>query len=342
MRGNVMNIDRRNVLKSAGAIGATAALAGCTGGDSEEGFTDITALGGITGGSGYQHCLAFQQVIEENLDEIRVTVSGTDGWGWNASNMYDSGADQMGIVPAGHAYDITHGLGDYEEERNYLAQIYPAHPPTYLHGIALEEKGIETFNDLEGQRVNILPRGSQTEQLIPQVLDALDVEAEFMHLPHDEAASALQQDDIDVATASGVASPYMEVSQTEDVQVITLEDGQQEAVNEVMAWMGFASPDFSELGYSGTGEALVPAPWTIMAGLLDLDDDLVYDLLDTMWSNVDQYTAIYDAAEGIAPEMSVDANIPLHPGAVDYYDEAGVDIPENLRIDSVDDLPLEE
>lgn len=344
MGDNVSQFDRRTVLKSVGASAFLTGTAGCLGGggDGGDGPTDVTALGGITGGSGYQHCLAFQQVVEENLDDVRVTVSGTDGWGWNASNMYESGRDEMGIVPAGDAFDITHGQGDYEEERNYIAQVYPAHPPTYLHGVTLEDSGIEVYEDMEGARVNILPRGSLTEELHPVVLDALGIEpAEYFHLPHDEAASALRQDDIDVAVGAGVAAPYMELSQTEGVRVVTLEDGQQEAINEALPWIGFAQPDFSEIGYEGANEALIPAPWTVMAGLIDLDDDLVYDLLDAMWSNTDMYTAIYDAASGIAPEMVVDANIPVHPGALQYYEDNGVQIPDNLRIESADDLPLQ-
>lgn len=343
MSENSNQFDRRRFMKSVGGATALAAMAGCMADDDGDGLTDITALGGVTGGAGYQHCLAFQQTIEEEHDDIRVTVSGTDGWGWNATNMYETGNDEMGIVPAGDVYENTHRVGDYEEDGHYLAQVYPAYPPAYLHMVTLEEKDIEVYDDLEGQRINVLTRGTLTEELQPQVLDALGIEPEdYSYVPHEEARSALVEDEIDVAATAGFAAPYFELSQTHDVTVVTIEEGQQDQITDEIPWMGFGEPNFDDYGFEGVGEALVPAPWTVMAALVELDNDLVYRALEAVYNNIDHYGAVYDAADGLEPEMAVDANVPIHPGAVDYYEDQGIDIPDNIRIASEDDLPLED
>lgn len=343
--------SRREVIQTGVAI-TTVSLAGCLGGGGDgggggggDGGNDsspdsITALGGDSSGSGYQQCLGLQQVLENELD-ISVSVTGTDGWSTNAKLMWQRGSDEVGVLPAGDVHDILHANDPYSEENNYVAQMYPCVPPAYVHAVTLEESGIREYSDLEGAKINVLTRGSLTEQIHPIVMEALGYEFEAFHYPHSDAANALQQGDVDAVVGAGPAAAYLEVSQQTDVYVVSLNEEDTDPISEELPWLGFETVDFSE-HYEGANEALVPAPWTVMGCLLNLDDDFVYNITKAALENADVIASTYEPASGLEAELAPNTNVPVHPGAQQYYEERDIELPEEMIIPNKDDLPMEE
>lgn len=338
-------LTRRATIKT-GAAATAITLAGCIGniggggGEVDSTPDSITALGGDSSGSGYQQCLGLQQVIENELD-MTVSVTGTDGWSANAELMYQRGEAEVGVLPAGDVYDILHGVDPYSGENYYVAQMYPAVPPAYVHAVVLSNSGIEEYSDLEGARMNVLTRGSLTEEIQPTVMDALGYEFEAFHYPHDEAANALRQGDIDAVVGAGPAAAYLEVSQQEDINVVTLTENDLGPIQEALPWLSFETVDFSE-HYEGANEALVPAPWTVIGCLLDLDDEFVYDLTSTIWENTDTIAGVYEPAETLEVELVPDTNVALHPGAQQYYEDEGISIPDAMVVPDPENLPMSE
>jgi len=62
----------------------------------------------------------------------------------------------------------------------------------------------------------------------------------------------------------------------------------------------------------------------------DLDDELVTQILDAVFSNVDQLLAITPAAKDTKIENIVHMVTPLHPAAIKWYEAKGVKIPSEL------------
>ena len=66
-----------------------------------------------------------------------------------------------------------------------------------------------------------------------------------------------------------------------------------------------------------------------------MDDQTAYDLTKAMFENLDD---AHSVNQGLSPltldNAFVSLGAPLHPGAIKYYEEVGVDIPDNLRPES--------
>lgn len=63
-----------------------------------------------------------------------------------------------------------------------------------------------------------------------------------------------------------------------------------------------------------------------------LDQEVVYSLTKTMFENLDYLAKIHPACAHISLERAVkDMKIPFHPGAVQYYTERNITIPDELR-----------
>ena len=58
----------------------------------------------------------------------------------------------------------------------------------------------------------------------------------------------------------------------------------------------------------------------------DLDEQTVYDLTKTFWTNIKELGAAQSNLKGLEPKNAVKdiANLPLHSGAEKYYKEIGV------------------
>ena len=64
----------------------------------------------------------------------------------------------------------------------------------------------------------------------------------------------------------------------------------------------------------------------------DMDEQTAYDLTKAMFENLDDAHAV---SAGLAPltleNAFVSLRAPLHKGALRYYEEVGVDVPDHLR-----------
>ena len=64
----------------------------------------------------------------------------------------------------------------------------------------------------------------------------------------------------------------------------------------------------------------------------DVDEDTVYRLTRSFWSNLAEIQAAATFMRAVTLEHPFTAlNMPLHPGAIRYYEEVGVAIPDALR-----------
>jgi TRAP-type uncharacterized transport system substrate-binding protein len=63
-----------------------------------------------------------------------------------------------------------------------------------------------------------------------------------------------------------------------------------------------------------------------------MSDDLAYAITSAMFENIAELRAVHPAANQTTVELTLSATpVPLHPGAIRYFEEIGADIPDRLR-----------
>ena len=74
--------------------------------------------------------------------------------------------------------------------------------------------------------------------------------------------------------------------------------------------------------------------YNFAVGSKDLPDDLVYELVKAVFENHDDLVKAHPSAvETIPANVSRNTVLPFHPGALRYYREKGIKIPDQLAAD---------
>jgi hypothetical protein len=84
--------------------------------------------------------------------------------------------------------------------------------------------------------------------------------------------------------------------------------------------------------YEGVGETMVLGVPNVLAVSSEMSDDLAYEITKAMFENISDLQAVHPAANQTTIGFTLDATpVPLHPGAIRYYEETGAEIPDDLR-----------
>ncbi|MDQ7843811.1 MAG: TAXI family TRAP transporter solute-binding subunit [Armatimonadota bacterium] len=290
----------------------------------------VTILGGIVGGGPYLQAAGLGQIMSEHMSTVvQGTVQATPGLGANALRLA-SGLGDIAVIVSTDGFQVLKRQGPYAEAKKFPLQMYPTVPAQYVHFIVKQSSGITKFADLNGKRINVLTRGSLADQLGTRLLEVLRVRpSRVYHYPHGEAASALQNDEVDAVVAGGIAPAYNEVSLKHPVRVLSFTDEEVALLKERLPQIPVTEADFSS-SYRGAGKARVMAPWAVMAARHDLDSTLVYQITKTVYANFATVVKIYKEAESMTLRTVLQTLYPLHPGALRYYREAGLRIPPEM------------
>jgi TRAP transporter TAXI family solute receptor len=214
-----------------------------------------------------------------------------------------------------------------------IAALYPED----VHVVVREESGIRSFRDLKGKRVALGEAESGTLADARLVLDAAglsecDVRAEYLRLS--EAAEALVQGHIDAFfMVGGYPVPAIsDVANTTPIRLLPLPRATAEKLAEKYSFLRL---DTIPAGtYPGVEEDVptlsTTALWIVRA---DIDGDLVRAITKALWSDATRHLldGTHPVGKRIRLSTALDGvTVPLHPGAAQFYREAGIKIPDGL------------
>jgi len=288
---------------------------------------------GGTGGVYYPYGGALAEIWTRHIKNVQAVAEVTGASVENVK-LAHRGETVIGEVMGDVAYEAYHGLGRFEGKPQKIAAMFMMYPNVY-HVVALQKSGITKISDLKGKRVSVGSPGSGTEYMSSIVLNAVGVpysSFDVKRLSFVENANALRDGTIDVGVwcVGPPTSSIMDLATTHKIRIIPFS---QEEVQKVASKYKYYAPYVLKAGtYRGVDEdVLTLSVWNVAICYRDLPDDLVYRLTKAVFENTDYLIKVYPGAKETTPENAVKYTpIPLHPGAVKYYKELGLNVPDDL------------
>ena len=284
------------------------------------------ATGG-TGGVYYPYGGGLAQLLSDNLDGYDFTAEVTSA---SVDNMFliDSGDANLAFVLSDTAYDAAQGNDPFEEpiDARSLVTLYN----NFTQVVVNPDAGIESIEDLAGKRVSTGSPGSGTEVIALRILEVAGVSADDIdqeQLGASESAGAFKDGKIDAFFWSGglPTSAITDLGATPNISYALLDtgayvDGMKEQFGE------FYGVDTIPAGtYPGQDadvqSIVVPNVLVVSA---DMDDQLAYDIVKTMFEHKDELVAVHSAANALSLDTAMSSQaLEYHPGAVRYFEEQG-------------------
>ena len=318
LRGPLLSV----AILAAGAIGAQAQ-------------EQLSIATGGTGGVYYPMGGGLAEIINNHIDGYSATAEVTG-----------ASVENMGLIATGDA-DLAIGLADTVAQAQTGTGRFEGQQLEMIRGVAvmyanlvqivtLADSGITGLSDLAGKRVSIGAPGSGTEVNAAAILNANGLtydDIDEQRLNFNETADALSNGDIDAGfwSVGAPTSSILNLATTQSIRMIEL-------TAEEIAAARAADPIFAEAVLAGGTYAGVDADVpvlgipNVLVASSEMDDDLVYAITKAMFENIADLRAVHPAANQTTVEFTLSASpIPLHPGAIRYYEEIGATIPDALR-----------
>jgi TRAP transporter TAXI family solute receptor len=294
----------------------------------------ISISTGGTGGVYYPYGGGLAEIFTRHVKGVKAVAEVT---GASVENVKLAHSGETVIAEAMNdvSYQGYNGIGKFEGKPQKILAMFQMYPHHY-HIVALKGKGINTIYDIKGKRVSVGAPGSGTEFKTNLVLqEALGIpysSFKVFRLSFTENANALKDGTIDVGIwdVAAPTSSIMDLSMTRDIYIIPFS---KEDIDKICKKFPFYSPFEMPAGIYKGQDKPVPNPsvWNTVACTASLDEELVYKLVKAVFENADYLQKIHPFAKYTTPENAVTHSvIPLHPGAVKYYKELGLTIPERL------------
>ncbi len=294
-----------------------------------------------TGGTYYPLGNAMAQVWSKNLEGVKVAAQATAGTPQNVE-LIQEGDVSVAFGQNGVCYYAYTGTGTYEGKTPItslrgMLSLYP----NVMHFVAKEGTELKSLADFKGKKFVPGAVASATEINAREILGIyglnymdnageVNVNADFVG--YNEASDLLRNDLTEGVLIAGGAptAAVIDMLSSGNAVLVSLEEDKIAEICEKYPW--YFPFTIKADTYPRQPE---PVQTVALANILftraDEPDELIYMLVKGIYDHHDKlvaahkaasYTTLYSAMGGMT--------IPLHPGAIQYFQEQGVEVPEKL------------
>ncbi len=195
-----------------------------------------------------------------------------------------------------------------------------------------------TLEDLNGLTIATgLPDSGHrfTTELLLKTLSSGPTNTQLRPMSNMAAAEALRNGQVDGADLTGgIPVPLVATLFSEGkprFALLNITDSQMQSVREE-GWRHVFRQIIPAGTYPGQDKPVYSVgQMNLLAVTASLNAQVVYALTKTLFENLDFLVRIHPACRNIVLEKALDGlNVPLHPGAIRYYKEKKIKIPERL------------
>jgi uncharacterized protein len=296
------------------------------------------------GGTFYPVGIAISSLVNNKLNNENIALSAitSAGSGENVQLLKSHEAD-FAILQGLFGLMAWQGKGKYEgkpeREMRAVTMLWENVEHFVIYSDYAKTENIIDLNNLKGERFSIGKRGSGTETSGITILSALGFDVkkdfEFEHLGYSTSATAMQDKRI-LGMNIPAGPPVSAITQafavigSDKVTILNFSDEQIKIIKaQYPVWSRFIIPAETYPGQLKDINTI--AQPNFLAVRPDISDDDVYQLLEAIYSNLDYLHKMHKATEAIKLDRAVNGlPIPLHPGAVKFYKDNGIEVPETL------------
>ncbi len=272
----------------------------------------------------------------DKIPDLQVTAEVT-GASVENTRLLVTGEAQAALGTGNVVFAAYHGSGRFAQRGRQPILAIGALYPNAIQIATLASSSISGLEGLRGKRVSVGAPGSGTEAMNKDIFNALGITyddfASAARLSYAETTSAMKDGNLDAGSLSvGLgASALMDLASTRDMALVCMTDDEIATVTEAFPYYSaFTIPGDTYPGVSDDCATIQVANHLFVPA--DADPELVYQMTRVLFESRAKLVQTSAALATASPDYAMASTvIPLHPGAVRYYEELGVEVPAALR-----------
>lgn len=288
----------------------------------------LTIASGTAGGMNGVYGAVWVDIMMKNIPGL--TISSQPGATAHNMQMVDAGEAEFGMVPTLIAYPGYYGM-DWADGVKYqnLRSMFIQYQYEAVFVCKESKTDINDIFDLEGKIVNLGNAGSGADTTGRQLFDFFGITPkQIVNSSGTDQSTQLSDDLVDVVFYLG-ANPTTSLQEVELSHTLKFFQLTADQTKQFLDAFPYYSTGTLEAGmYKDLKEdQTCLVGWNQVVCSPDLDEDLVYLMVKTLFENLETLHAAHPDFEQTALENTKYLNIQLHPGAERYYKEMGVELP---------------
>ena len=295
--------------------------------------TDLLIGSTSASSSHYGYFVAVGQLINENAEGLRASVVETGATMDNIRRM-ERGQVDLGLVTTNVAQHAVAGTNEFEGKQQdlMLLWVYTGAPQNV---VMRADAGVADLSGLAGVRFNPGIKGSATEATTEAVFDTLGLSADYVRGSTTDVVDMIKDNRVAGYVKSGSGDKLdgstMDIATSTDITVLGLTAAQSDKLRAEM-------PDISVVDIPEGAADGVPAytTWSFGVGVgapSSMDEETAYRIVKAVMEDKDAQANAMASLKGqnLADITMQFGTIPLHPGAVRWFEEQGIELPAKLK-----------
>lgn len=291
----------------------------------------VTLATGPTGGFGYTMGAPWSATVGATIG-VAISPEATSGIPINFLMMHKK-QTEIAVGTSDVAVLGWRGEGYAKGVKLQDARTMMMFVPFVFQMYTDNRSNIKTIKDIDGKVINPSGAGSQTDIVFRAMMPSLDIKpSRVTNISPAQANDLMADGRLDISIAAG-SVPHPALSQYEARSQTRLIGFTEEEVTKFLA----KNPQLSRMvvpagTYKGQDKEIVTVgSYTMFVADKSLPASMVYAMIKATFDKKEDLANAYKPYGKLELKSILTSPIPLHPGAVKYFEEQGIKIPDNLK-----------
>lgn len=292
---------------------------------------------GITG-TWFRICAATAEILNQNIKETVFTA--TLGGGLSNIKRVDGGQIYMGLTMTSSSQLAYTGQKPFDKKYDSFRALLTVYINPY-ELIVPAKSDIHSVKDLVGKTLAPGLIGWSTELFSQIALKAHGISYEDIKkgggkvyfVRWGESVRLMKDRRLDAAmfATPDPVPQIMDINTVMPIRIIQIEKPIMDKIlKQYPAMVTLKTPGGTYKGEPN--DRINIADGVMMMIRKDVSEDLAYKITKTIYDNVKILGRVHPALKGLSPKRGIEGiKVPIHAGAVKYYEEQGITIPQELK-----------
>ena len=298
----------------------------------------IKIAGSSLTGTWFRICAATAEILNQNVKNVIFTA--TLGSGLGNIKRVDSGQLYMGLTMTSSGQLAYTGQPPFDKKYAGFRALLTVYVNPY-ELVVPANSDIQSVKDLVGKSFSPGMIGWSTELFSKTLLNAYGLSYEDIqkgggkvhHVRWDETVKLMKDRRLDAAmfATPDPVPQIMDINTVMPIRIIQVEKSVMDTIiQQYPALVTLKTPGGT---YKGQPDDIFNiADGVMMLIREEVSDDLAYNITKAIYDNTKTLGTVHPALKGLDPKRGLEGiDVPIHAGAVKYYEEQGIKISDALK-----------